>query len=142
MRAEKQVTRSTYRRPTASVVTDVLWILTGVLVVLLGFRFALKMFGANPEAGFVRFVYGLSDVFMAPFKAVFSNNQVSGNVFEWSTLLAIAVYALVAWGIVSLVDAVARRTSVSEFEQTDAIEGSNPPPANPPPNPPPSSPPE
>ncbi len=63
-------------------------------------------------------------MFMAPFNAVFSNDQVSGNVFEWSALVAIAVYALVVWGIISLVNAVAGQTSVSEFQQTEAVEGS------------------
>lgn len=119
-----QVMRSTHRKPAAAVVIDILRILTGALIVLLGFRFALKLFGANPEAGFVQFVYELSGVFMAPFRAVFSNDQVSGNVFEWSALVAMAVYALVVWGIISLINAVPGRTSVSEFEQTEAVEGS------------------
>ena len=67
---------------------------------LLAFRFVLKLFGANPDAGFSSFIYGTTYVFATPFLSVFSNTQiVSGSIFEWTTLLAILVYWIIALGI-------------------------------------------
>lgn len=94
------------------------WVL-GVIEVLLILRFGLKLFGANPDAAFTEFVYQISAPFMAPFEAVFGVNQVEGAVFEWSVLLAMLVYALIAWGLVTLIESVAPKTmkSVEEVEQ-------------------------
>ncbi|MHB9150988.1 MAG: YggT family protein [Thermoleophilia bacterium] len=105
----------------ASVLAGLVWIAGTVLAFLLGFRFALKAFGANSEAGFAQFVYGASDVFLAPFRAIFSTDQVEGSVFEWSTLVAIAVYLLVAWAIVSLIRVLAPRRTVSAFEESEVL---------------------
>lgn len=83
--------------------TRVLWYVFYVLEVLLAFRFALKLLGANAGAGFTDLVYTLSSVPLAPFRFVFNNNAVGGSVIEWSTLLAMAVYWVLFWGIVKLV---------------------------------------
>jgi ABC-type Na+ efflux pump permease subunit len=82
--------------------TQVVWYLLGILEVLLTFRFLLKLLGANPNAGFSSFIYSLSYPFAAPFINVFHQTRVEGNIFEWTTLLAMAVYWLVAWGIIEL----------------------------------------
>lgn len=82
--------------------TQVVWYILGVLEVLLAFRFLLRLLGANPDAGFSAFIYGLSYPFTLPFSAVFGATAVSGSVFEWTTLLAMAVYWLIAFGIVKL----------------------------------------
>lgn len=70
--------------------------------ILLGFRFVLKLLGANPLAGFTNFIYTLSSPFASPFLNVFKASRVEGSVFEWTTILAILVYSLVAWGIVKI----------------------------------------
>jgi len=70
--------------------------------VLLAFRFILKLLAANPLAGFSSFIYGISYPFAAPFLSVFRAMKVEGSVFEWTTLLAMLVYWLIAWGIVRL----------------------------------------
>jgi len=80
--------------------TRIIWYVLGVIEVLLAFRFIFKLFGANPDAGFSSFVYGVTYVFANPFLSVFQNTQiVSGSVFEWTTLLAMAVYWIIALGI-------------------------------------------
>jgi hypothetical protein len=79
--------------------TQVVWYILGILEVILVFRLALKLLDANTGAVFTRFVYGLSGVFTMPFESVFRVTQVSGSVFEWTTLLAMVVYYLVAFGI-------------------------------------------
>lgn len=82
--------------------TQVVWYILGVLEVILAFRFLLKLFGANPNAGFSNFIYGVSYPFAAPFLNVFRVNRVAGSVFEWTTLLAMLVYWLIARGIIRL----------------------------------------
>lgn len=82
--------------------TQVVWYIFAVIEVLLLFRFILKLLGANPAAGFTDLIYTLSYPFAAPFLLVVPSTQVSGSVFEWTTLLAMLVYWVVAWGIVRI----------------------------------------
>ncbi|MFA5853955.1 MAG: hypothetical protein WC866_02600 [Patescibacteria group bacterium] len=84
-------------------ITQVIWYLVGIAEVFLLLRLFLKMLGANPAAGFSKFVYGVTGVFGAPFYSVFKSTQAEGVVFEGSTLLAMAVYALFGWLIVKAV---------------------------------------
>lgn len=78
------------------------WYILGVLEALLAFRFVLKLLAANPNAGFSSFIYGVTYPFVAPFLAVFKVSRVEGNVLEWTTLLAMFVYWLIAWAIIKL----------------------------------------
>lgn len=82
---------------------QVVWYILAVIEVLLGVRFLLRLLAANPTAGFTKFIYGVSGVFAGPFLAVFRASRAQGNVFEWSTLLAMAVYALIAYLIVKAI---------------------------------------
>jgi hypothetical protein len=82
--------------------TQVVWYLLGLLEILLAFRFFFLLFAANPSAGFSKFIYTVSYPFAMPFISVFGLSKVEGSVFEWTTLLAMLVYALIAWGIVKL----------------------------------------
>jgi uncharacterized membrane protein len=82
--------------------TQIVWYILGLIEVILAFRFLLKLFAANPTAGFSSFIYTISYPFAAPFVRVFGLTQVQGSIFEWTTLLAMLVFGLVAWGIVKL----------------------------------------
>lgn len=82
--------------------TQIVWYLLGLLEVLLAFRFVLKLLGANPAAGFSSFIYGVTYVFTAPFLSVFGISKVAGSIFEWTTLLAMFVYGIIAFGIIKL----------------------------------------
>ncbi|HOJ78719.1 MAG TPA: YggT family protein [Bacillota bacterium] len=73
--------------------------LVRLILVLLSFRFILKLLGANPAAGFSQFIYTITQPLAAPFLNVFQISQVSGSIFEWTTLLAMLVYWLIGWGI-------------------------------------------
>jgi hypothetical protein len=81
---------------------QIMWYLLSILEALLAFRFILKLTRANPVAGFTDFIYTMSGVFTAPFEAVFRNFRAQGSVVEWTTLLAMVVYWLVASGIARL----------------------------------------
>jgi len=82
--------------------TQIVWYILGILEVLLAFRFLLKLAGANPGAGFTRIIYDLTLPFAMPFLSVFRITAVDGKIFEWTTLLAMLVYWLIAVGIIRL----------------------------------------
>ena len=84
----------------SSVVARVVWLIAGVLLVLLAFRFVLILLGANPANGFANFIYTASHPFAAPFFGLFGYSIKYGvSRVEVSTLVAMAVYALIAFGI-------------------------------------------
>jgi hypothetical protein len=82
--------------------TQAVWYILGFIETLLAFRFFLKLFAANPRAGFSDFIYTISYPFAGPFLNVFKASRVEGSVFEWATLLAMFVWWLAAWGVVKL----------------------------------------
>jgi hypothetical protein len=82
--------------------TQIVWYILGLLEVLFAFRFVLKLTGANSAAGFTSFIYGITWPFAAPFLAVFQRTIVQGSIFEWTTLLAMLVYWLIALAIIKL----------------------------------------
>jgi uncharacterized membrane protein len=87
-------------------VVNGIWLVLGIFEVLLAFRFFLKLLGANPNSGFTEFVYSVSGPLSAPFSGIFSapttEGDITTSVFETSTLVAMVVYALLAWGIIKL----------------------------------------
>jgi hypothetical protein len=91
-----------------SVAGNVVWYIFGFIEILLAFRFVLKLLGANPNNGFVDLVYTVTGILTAPFDSIFGvKSATSGDiqsVFEPSILVAMLVYALVAWGIVKLIN--------------------------------------
>jgi len=104
--------------------TRIVWYIFYVLEVLLAFRFILKLLGANSSAGFTELIYTLSSVPLAPFRFVFETNAVGASVFEWSTLLAMAVYWVLVWGIIKLVlmgRTVNTHKAENALEQQDSI---------------------
>ncbi len=82
--------------------TQIVWYILGLLEAFLAFRFVLKLLAANPTAGFSNFIYSVSHPFAVPFLNVFRVSKVEGSIFEWTTLLAMSVYWLIAWGIVRI----------------------------------------
>jgi hypothetical protein len=79
------------------------WFIAGVINTIIAIRFILLLLGANQSAGFVDFIYGLSSIFVAPFIGILGQPVYGTFVFEWSSLLAIAVYSLIAWGIAKMI---------------------------------------
>jgi len=110
------------RAPIEVVLTRVTWFVFGVIEVLIAVRFVLRLVSANTEAGFVRLVQGVSGIFMAPFNMILKTQTVSGATFEWSALIAIGVYALIAWGIVALIRAINPREHAETIERDEKNE--------------------
>jgi len=97
---------------------QIVWYVLGIIEFLLVFRVTLKILGANPLSGFTSLIYTLSDPLALPFAGIFGVTATpQGNYFEWSTIVAAIVYALIASGLVGLMQLV-KPVSQTEVEQT------------------------
>lgn len=103
--AETEVREVSEVSPSGSTMASrIIWFIAGVLLVLLAFRFVLALLGANPNNAFADFIYTVSHPFVAPFFSLFGYNlQYGVSRFETYTLVAMAVYALIAYGLAKLV---------------------------------------
>lgn len=79
----------------------------GAVEILLGFRLVLKLMGASLSSGFVKLIYAITGIFIMPFEGIFRRGFTQGiettSVIEPSTIVAIIVYIVLAWGIVKLI---------------------------------------
>ena len=90
-------------RNTTFKITQIIWLLLGILEAALALRFIFKLIGVNPANAFASIVYGFTNLFVAPFASLTGAPAAEGMVFEFTTLIAMAVYALVFYGIERLV---------------------------------------
>ena len=91
----------------------------GLLELVLGLRFFLRLAGANATNAFVSFIYHFADLFLAPFKNAFPKSIVEGSVLEWSTLLAMAIYAVVGYALIQLIFILTKQTQAVTVETLD-----------------------
>lgn len=78
----------------------ILWSILGLVEIMLGLRFVLKLLGANPDSGFGTFIYGVTGLLVMPFTGLLPTWESGGAIFETTTLVAMLVFALICWGIV------------------------------------------
>lgn len=104
----------------------VIWYIFTVIQVLLLFRVGLRLIGANPNAEFTQFMYGITGGLVDPFVRIVSPTPVGPGVIEWSSIIAIAVYWFLAWVIVRLF-LIARPVSNGEAAMhLEEMDGSDP----------------
>lgn len=85
--------------------TSLLSIFIGLVQLFLGLRFILKLFGANAENAFVNWVYEMSGVLLEPFRGIFPIRVYeNAYIFEFSTLFAMLMYAILAALLLALLD--------------------------------------
>jgi len=88
----------------------------GVIEVILGFRFLFRLLGANPDNAFVSFLYSITSIFLAPFEGIFREFIAPGleaeSVFEFHTLVAMLVFAVIFWGIAALINLKIEREKI------------------------------
>jgi uncharacterized protein YggT (Ycf19 family) len=89
---------------------EVIYLVFGIINGLLLIRLVLKLLAANPHAGFATFIYSTTDVFLAPFKSLLPTTTSGSSVFEMSVVVAIIVYALIAWVLARLVSIMLSRS--------------------------------
>lgn len=128
VKTTKQVTPPVQTEPAQKVLQEkkvifrayqIIWYIAGVIEILLGFRMTLKALGANPLSGFTSLVYAVSDPLALPFRGIFGITVVPEEraIFEWSTLVAAAVYVLIAYGLVQLFQLI-KPVSPQEVDQS------------------------
>ncbi len=100
-------------------ITRFIWYVFYVIEALIAFRIILKLLAANSGAGFTQFIYATSNIFIAPFQYVFGTPAVGGSVLEISSVLAMIVYWVAAWGIVKL---IVMNRDVEPYEARESLE--------------------
>jgi len=104
--------RSVYREGSYNTrAVQAVWWIVAFIDVLVAIRFVLKLFGANVAAAFVRFMYDVTWPLVAPFHGIFNTTQQGRSILEPESLVAIAIYSLIGWGIVSAIRLMTRPRS-------------------------------
>lgn len=90
-----------------------------IIEALLGLRILLQLFGANPNASFVKWIYETTEPLLAPFQNIFPSPVFEGQfVLELSTLFALVIYAILGYLLQELIffvgDSVERRRKRKE----------------------------
>jgi uncharacterized protein YggT (Ycf19 family) len=89
-----------------------------VTMVLLFLAFLLQLFGANPTAGFVEWVYRSVERGMAPFRGIFEPIVFSDqSVLDLSILFAMVVYGFIALGLHMGLEATSRALRRAERDE-------------------------
>ena len=79
--------------------TQLIWLLFGVLEVLIALRIALMLIGANPGSPIVALIYGFTYLFLFPFNGLVASPTAGNMVLELSSMFAMLIYGLIAWGL-------------------------------------------
>jgi hypothetical protein len=90
-----------------------------VIEILLGFRFALKFIGSDPHVGLNLYIYKITQPFAAPFLKALGIYKEEGSVLEWTTLVAMVIYWIIAWLIIKIFltdDTVSTAESEKKFK--------------------------
>ena len=90
------------QRQTLYQLSALMGLLFGVLEGLIGIRILLKLIGANAANAFASFIYNITAIFLAPFSGLTATPAAGGMVLEISSIIAMIVYALIAWAVIQL----------------------------------------
>ncbi|MDA8269889.1 MAG: YggT family protein [Actinomycetota bacterium] len=103
--ATQEVYESAHRRGKGqTIAARVIWWIAGVLLAILALRFIFTLLGANPANTFAHFIYSVSYPFVSPFFNLFGYSfHYRVSHLEIYTLVAMLIYALIAWGLERLV---------------------------------------
>lgn len=101
-------------------VSQLVWLIFGVMTTVISFRLLLELLAANPNSGFVEFIYNLTDPMVSPFNGIMSNPQLtdSGSFLDMAAIFALIVYPIVAYIIVALFRIVFGDTGAVRSEYT------------------------
>lgn len=83
--------------------TQLVWLLFGILEVMIALRIGLKLISANPESPIVALIYGFTYLFLFPFEGLVASPTTGSIVLELSSMFAILIYGLIAWAVERIV---------------------------------------
>lgn len=94
---------------------QIVWYFLGIINSALLLRFLFKMMAAN-RVGVVNALYAITDPLALPFYGIFGVSRAGESVFEWTTLVAIGFFSLLAYAIVRFL-AIMKPSSPEEAER-------------------------
>jgi len=80
-------------------VTQLIWLLLGILEALIALRIGLKLVGANPGSPIVALIYGFTGLFLFPFTGLINSPTAGNLVLELSSMFAMLIYGLIGWAV-------------------------------------------
>lgn len=84
-------------------VTGLINFFVALVEIFLVLRVALRFFAANPDNGFVQFIYNSSDVLLQPFRGIFPATNIGNNhIVDFTALFAMVVYGLFGLALAAL----------------------------------------
>ena len=103
---DREVERSRFLARVSQVVDYIFYVIYSLLTL----RLLLALFAANPRAGFVQFIYSVTNPLYAPFRGIMPSPQTQeGFTLALPIIVAIVVYLLVHLGINGLLRIFAHR---------------------------------
>lgn len=105
------------RQQSINRVSQFIWLIFGVIIILIAIRVVLRLIVANPANTFADVIYNITNIFLGPFFGLTGTpTTTNGMALEVSSLIAIAVYALVAWLVVTLVRILFSKSAARRIE--------------------------
>jgi len=83
--------------------TQIIWLLLTLLEAALALRVVFKLIAVNADNLFATLLYGVTNLFVAPFASLVGAPKAGGMVLEISTIIAMIVYLLLAWALERIV---------------------------------------
>jgi len=102
--------------------TQIIWLLLGLLEASIALRVVFKLIAVNAANPFAKLLYSVTNLFVAPFASLAKAPSSGDMVMEISSIIAMLVYLLIAWGIERIVHVLLYRPrgSVSVRQTTVA----------------------
>jgi hypothetical protein len=97
-------------------------IVMGAVDFILGARIVLYFLGANPATPFVDWIYSLSFGLTAPFRGLLPDLFLGTTPVDTTALVALTVYSLAAYLVISAIDALTRSAMTTDEEVYPAQE--------------------
>ena len=93
-------TRVGYRPSGVGMLERLVYFIFALIQILLLIRIVLLLLAARESNAIVSFVYGLSEVFVAPFRGILGRDEISAGATE---LDITAIVALIGWTILEFI---------------------------------------
>ncbi len=79
--------------------SQLIWLIFGIIEGLIGLRFILKLVAANPGNSFASLIFDTTDALLQPFLGLTRVPSIGNFELEFPALIGMVVYLLLAWVI-------------------------------------------
>lgn len=93
---------------------QLIWLGLAALEFAIGLRILFKLMAANADNFLAKLLYGFTDLFLFPFAGLTASPSSGGIVLEITSLIAMVIYAVLAWGAAKLVEVIFYRPRSSD----------------------------